>query len=657
MSLLVTTAAQANMLTNGDFEQGTGGYMTAGEYAPDGWTMLAGASAWHQNNPPEGVQDLQSIVFWNSDNILAQDFAVTSGSTYDYSVEVINITAGPLIESTVGSLVMYAEALGAGDAVIDTVEIDRFECGVDPSGEWTAISGEYTVPEAAVTGRIYFVFEGASGATHISFDNASVVPNMAIACDPWPEDGSTQIPSVVNTAGKLEFTLPESPDMTAVDYEVYWGATDVNSIPTVSVATGSGNPGDRITDVNIPITITAEHTYYWKVDVNITSGNPVEHGLKQGALWWFQSVAYGGCPSFESAVSAGNVEQGQTVLINEASGIAASNSNANIFWVNNDSGDYARIYAINQIGQRVGTYNLTGAIHYDYEDIAVGPGPVAGQEYIYISDTGDNYHGRSSGYYPITVYRVAEPLVDSEQSPVTVNLSGVDALPMRYPSTVYGCETLLVDPVSGDIFLVTRDRRGEGFAYVYRNPAPHTPGVLVTLELIATIACGTEIKGGAISPYGNMIILKPHSFYYATDALLWPRPDSTALGDAFSQSPCSVSVVWEPQGEAICFDADGCGYYTVSEGTNQPLYYYARQGPCLLAGDFEPDGDIDLADIQYFVHRWLMTGCQAPDWCEGADLDHIGGKVDLLDFAMLAENWLDVYDLNDLANMALNWLD
>jgi hypothetical protein len=31
--------------------------------------------------------------------------------------------------------------------------------------------------------------------------------------------------------------------------------------------------------------------------------------------------------------------------------------------------------------------------------------------------------------------------------------------------------------------------------------------------------------------------------------------------------------------------------------------------------------------------------------------------VNMLDFAILSQDWLTGYDLNDLANMALNWLD
>jgi len=309
---------------------------------------------------------------------------------------------------------------------------------------------------------------------------------------------------------------------------------------------------------------------------------------------WFQSVAYGGCPPFESAVSAGNVEQGQSVLINEASGIAASNSNANIFWVNNDSGDYARIYAINQIGQRVGTYNLTGATRIDYEDIAVGPGPAAGQEYIYIGEIGDNYAVRSY----ITVYRVAEPLVNYLQNPVTVNLSGVESITLQYPDGARDAETLMIDPVTKDIYIISKR---ETYSRVYLAAYPQSTTSTITMEYKGQLPWGWAV-GGAISPDGSLVIVRGYS-----NASIWQRGDGVNLWEIFTGPECPVSVAWEPQGEAICFDADGCGYYTVSEGINQPLYYYDRQGPCLLAGDFEPDGDIDSADLAVFAGQWLDT--------------------------------------------------
>ena len=163
------------------------------------------------------------------------------------------------------------------------------------------------------------------------------------------------------------------------------------------------------------------------------------------------------CPTFMDGVQLGAVESS---LLVEISGVAASRKNADVLWVHNDSGDSARIYAMSIQGKHLGVYNLIGASATDWEDIAIGPGPVEGQDYVYAGDIGDNARQRSS----VTVYRVAEPSVSTIQDPVTVNLYGVDALPMQYPGPeVYDCEALLVDPVSGDLFLVTKDRAKQSF--------------------------------------------------------------------------------------------------------------------------------------------------------------------------------------------------
>jgi hypothetical protein len=72
--------------------------------------------------------------------------------------------------------------------------------------------------------------------------------------------------------------------------------------------------------------------------------------------------------------------------------------------------------------------------------------------------------------------------------------------------------------------------------------------------------------------------------------------------------------------------------YLYNGGTGRAILY-------TLPGDFEPDGDVDGADLSYMVQRWLFTGCVSPGWCQGADLNH-SGEVDLYDFAIFAENYL-----------------
>lgn len=58
-----------------------------------------------------------------------------------------------------------------------------------------------------------------------------------------------------------------------------------------------------------------------------------------------------------------------------------------------------------------------------------------------------------------------------------------------------------------------------------------------------------------------------------------------------------------------------------------------------IAGDFEPDEDVDLADLCVWSHQWLAVPCMAPDWCQGSDFNQ-DGRCDLIDFTFLAAFWL-----------------
>ena len=57
-----------------------------------------------------------------------------------------------------------------------------------------------------------------------------------------------------------------------------------------------------------------------------------------------------------------------------------------------------------------------------------------------------------------------------------------------------------------------------------------------------------------------------------------------------------------------------------------------------VAGDTEPDQDVDLADLSFFASYWLDHPCGAPGWCHGVDWDH-SSAVDLGDFSAMAAHW------------------
>src|SRR5689334_9017693 len=153
--------------------------------------------------------------------------------------------------------------------------------------------------------------------------------------------------------------------------------------------------------------------------------------------------------------------------LTETSGIHTGVRNPGIGWVHNGSGETARVFALDGTGALRGTYSLTGATAVDWEDIAVVAGATPGSGTIYAGDIGDNALARSE----IQVYRVAEPAVPTSGPAVTTALSGVETLHLTYPDGPHDAETLLVDPATGDILVITKLLFG-GTVGVYRAAAP-----------------------------------------------------------------------------------------------------------------------------------------------------------------------------------------
>jgi len=248
--------------------------------------------------------------------------------------------------------------------------------------------------------------------------------------------------------------------------------------------------------------------------------------------------------------------------IQEASGIVASRKNKSILWVHNDSGNSSKIYAINYSGKLLGTFTIEGAHSRDWEDIAIGPGPNKNTDYLYIGDIGNN-----EGKYPtITICRIPEPNINSKFSDKKIKIGPPDVIELTYPDSPRDAETLLVDPLYGDIYVVTKRNI---FSRVYHAPYPQStdkPNVMIHVTLLPWGLA----TGGDVSPDGKLIIIRGPSA-----ALIWRRPENEPLWRAFLGSYSTIELMPEPQGEAICFDSDGLGFFTLSEGTKQPLYYYS----------------------------------------------------------------------------------
>lgn len=248
--------------------------------------------------------------------------------------------------------------------------------------------------------------------------------------------------------------------------------------------------------------------------------------------------------------------------LNEASGLADSHKQPGFLWSHEDAASPNEIFLLNRNGTIVGKMN-TPFINFDWEDIAIGPGPKAGETYLYLADIGDNAINLDIK----RIYRFPEPA--SLSSPIT----GYETIQFRYPDGSYDAETLLLDPLTRDLYVVTKL---EGKSNLYRLAYPQSTNGVITAEKIGTMTVGNYLTGGSISTTGKEIIVRGYAAIH-----YWKRTVDEKIGDVLLRAPAkNLPYIFEPQGEAVCFDKDGKGYFTLSERRNVPsvnLYFYARK--------------------------------------------------------------------------------
>ena len=264
-------------------------------------------------------------------------------------------------------------------------------------------------------------------------------------------------------------------------------------------------------------------------------------------------------PLFSDRIDCGVVE---SVEIEEASGLVASRINPDVLWIHNDSGGRNVLYALDIRGGFLGMLHIPGADARDWEDIAIGPGPEAGKSYLFIGDIGNNL----SLHEQIYIYRVPEPSVRDLPVPFDIDAGETECITLRYPDGRRDAETLLVDPITRDIYIVTKRETNVG---VYRAAYPQSTSIVVVPEKVATIPL-TDIVGGDIAPDGGELLLKTYD-----DVFLWRIDPSRPLSEALNETPEHLPYRREPQGEAIAWDRDAGGYYTISEKSgSRPVYLY-----------------------------------------------------------------------------------
>lgn len=276
-------------------------------------------------------------------------------------------------------------------------------------------------------------------------------------------------------------------------------------------------------------------------------------------------------PDYAAPEIVGTIKSGE---ITESSGLAASKCQAGVFWTHNDSGNSADVFAINAKGEKLGTWRVKGAKNSDWEDIAAFKNE-ANECFLYIGDIGNNVRTRGE----FIVYRVKEPAISdavklsNKKNPSSTETA--EAIKFDYPDMRHDAETLLVHPLSGDIYVLTK--RLSGAAGVYKLSKNFSLTKTNRLEKIADFTVPAIpngfLTGGDISGDGTRVVICD---YFAAYEIVLPKASKT-FDDVWKETPSIVELGTREQGEAVCYAADGKAIYATSENKNSPLIEVKRK--------------------------------------------------------------------------------
>lgn len=233
--------------------------------------------------------------------------------------------------------------------------------------------------------------------------------------------------------------------------------------------------------------------------------------------------------------------------ITESSGLALSRQHEGIFYTLNDGEGEPEIFALDENGEVVATIVAGQAPAVDTEAIATGP---LG---IYIGDIGDN----EKSHDVVTVFYIEEP------AELTDTRLGWNRFRFEYEDGPHDAEALLVEPSTGQIYVVTKDPEGGA---IYAAPEePLTGGDnLNTLTRVADAP--PMITDGTFLPDGSAAVIRSYDRAYVID----PTTGEVSR---------TIGLPRQKQGESLAVSADGKLLYAGSEGSGSVVYAVSTNAP------------------------------------------------------------------------------
>lgn len=250
--------------------------------------------------------------------------------------------------------------------------------------------------------------------------------------------------------------------------------------------------------------------------------------------------------------------------LHEASGVTRDPRDPDLFWVHNDSGNPAELYAVSAEGRVIAMAPVLGATNRDIEDVAVGP--CSAGSCLYLADIGDNLAVHPS----VFIHALSLPVLDGLESG-RASLPAVEpriTWQLVYPAGPRDAESLAVDGGHAELIVVTKGREGMVELYVADLDSLSRAGAeMDTLRRVGRLALpigggtGQYVTAADLSPDGTRLAVRSYTTLYEFD---WPG--SAAFDTLASPRRTSLLGAFEAQGEGVAWETSGDGLVLVSEG-------------------------------------------------------------------------------------------
>lgn len=255
------------------------------------------------------------------------------------------------------------------------------------------------------------------------------------------------------------------------------------------------------------------------------------------------------------------------VELEELSGLSRSLASDDWLWAHNDSGDTPRLFRVGFDGSDGGVVEVPGASAIDWEDLAAFRWQ--GQPALLIGDIGDNLAERDA----VTLYAVRDPGAKGTVAALLWQRN------FRYPDGPRDAEGLAVDPLSGDILILSKR---ESPPVIYQLPMPSQappPGEIVTATRLGPLLhipkptaadLADDPKYGLLRDWPTALAIAPDGLSaivttYKDAYRYYRRSADEGWAAVFARRPEILQLPQWRQTEAGTFSADGLRFCAGSE--------------------------------------------------------------------------------------------